>query len=148
MKLYTLALLGICLSTSAFSAATTCETYAAANNLPSVRVVNPATDVLTDVEKGMIQTTILVGNPGQPMTLEQAIAQFTDAENDGSNGGSLVYSKIKVGNRTRTVVRATYYPGDNEYGVLFQQTSAQAGIYVDMLGTIQDGDIVCLSYQN
>lgn len=135
-------------STSAFAAPSTCETYASTDDIPAIRIVEPATDTLTDVERGMIQTTILVGNSARPVTVEQAIAEFTDAAHGGSNGGNIVYSEIKVGNRTRTVVRVTFYPGENEYGLLFQETKKQSGIYVDLLGTIQDGDILCLNFQN
>ena len=136
------------LAFSGVALATPCESYATLDNPRVLKTVEPASMELSNSEKGMIQTVILVGNPSQPMSLAKSIAQFTDADSGGSNGGSLVYSEVKIGERKHTIVRATYYPGDNEYGALFQIYKTAQGDYATFIGTVGDGDISCLSYVN
>ncbi len=137
-------------STQAFADQSLCKAFGAAresDQLKVVRTVNPATANLTKIEKGIIQTTILAGNPGEPMDLQQAIDQFTDKDSEGSNGGDLVYFSLTHNNKVRSIVQAVYYPGDNSYGAIYSVTGSGRHKSADLLGFIQDGDLVCLTYE-
>jgi hypothetical protein len=137
-------------STQAFADQSLCKTFGAAreaDQLKEIRSVNPATARLSKIEKGIIQTTILAGNPGEPMELQQAIDQFTDKDSEGTNGGNLVYFSVAHNNKNRVIVQAVYYPGDNAYGAIYSVTGSGRFQSADLLGFIQDGDLVCLTYE-
>jgi len=130
-----------------------CQTYAAAGekDLKVVKEVVAFKATLTKEQMGMIQATIVARNPAKPHSAEAALAEFTDKQNQGSNGGNLTYTEMKFGKRDATVVRVTYFPGDNEYGAIFKTWKSnkdEAGDFVDMIGFVSDGSIECLVYSD
>ena len=94
----------------------------------------------------MIQTAVLMTDSSTPVTPDQAVDIFADKENDGTLGGTVAYYKVKQGSNEKTLANVTYYPGDNEYGALFQIWTFSSGFQsVGMIGTIGDSDIYCLT---
>lgn len=123
-------------------AATLCEIYVEAEEndfLQSVSVLDPAVDDLSSFELGLIQSTILIGNPSEPLTPQEALDVFLDKP-FGYNAGQIVYGSVAHGPKKFTAAKVVYYPGDNQYGAIFVIHPSYAGI----LAIINDGDINCL----
>jgi hypothetical protein len=120
---------------------------AAENSLTVTKEVQAYGAQLTKAERGMVQTAMLIVNPTEPTSADAAVRQFSDADNEGLDGGNLVYSTLPYNARTVTVVRVTYFPGDNEYGALFTFRAGRDGLddSADLVGLIQDGDVSCLT---
>ena len=95
---------------------------------------------LKDVEKAMIQMSVLSSTGGQAYTPKEAVGIFTDTFDgrDGGLGGAISYFEVDG----KTVAKATFYPGDNEYGLLFRIYKS----YASQIGTVGDSDIYCLNY--
>ena len=126
-----------------------CATYAKTQDLVSFKSVNPLTETVSTVEKAMIQAAVLNNDNSTPVTPDEAIDIFSDKENGGSLGGTVSYFKITHNGKEKTVANATYYPGDNEYGALFQiWTYSDGSQHAGMIGTIGDSDIYCLTPAN
>jgi hypothetical protein len=129
------------------SARSVCEIYAKnADSLPVIRTVEASSAHLTQTELGLIQTTILFLNPGTPLTAAEALAEFRDDQGEGSNAGALTFREITTNGRKHQVASVTYYPGDNQYGLLFEIVGAGAQMRAEVIGRIGDGDISCLRY--
>lgn len=130
---------------------TTCEIYAKAmenEDLPVVKTVDPSKTKLNKEELGMVQTAVLTGNPSESLSAEKALSVFLDKENgSGSDAGYLTFTELTANDKKFTVVRVTYYPGENEYGALFTYKKLESG-YVDvsLIGQVRDTDVVCLIY--
>ncbi len=126
-----------------------CATYANTGDLVAFKSVNPLTESITTMEKAMIQAAVLHTDNSTPVTPDEAVDIFSDKENDGSLGGKVSYFKVKHGGNEKTLANVTYYPGDNEYGALFQiWTYSDGSQYAGMIGTIGDSDIYCLTPAN
>ena len=125
-----------------------CAAWGRQENLTAFKVVKPLENELTDVEKAMIQVAVMQSDSSTPVTPDQAVDIFSDRENGGSLGGDISYFKFRHGRSEKTVALATYYPGDNEYGALFEVWTFDNGSQnVGMIGTIGDSDLYCLAYQ-
>ncbi len=132
----------------AFAERNICETYRATEDTVVAReVVDPAVATIEAYQLGMVQASILVENPAQPLTPSEALAAFTDAENQGANGGNLTTYLMPYERSHAFLVRATYFPGENEYGALFEIHVGGGYERADLIGTIRDGDISCLTYE-
>jgi len=126
-----------------------CETYAATEDMIAYKSVNPLDEAVSDLEKVMIQTAVLVTGLSAPVTPDQAVDIFSDRENGGSLGGTVSYYKIMHRGSEKTLANVTFYPGDNEYGSLFQIWTYGAGSQsAGIIGTIGDSDIYCLTPAN
>jgi len=122
-----------------------CRTFTNLEEPTAERIVTPFTDAVSSVETAMIQMAVLSTDSTTPVTPDQALAIFADKDNEGSLGGTIEYFKVMHNNREKTVIRAVYFPGDNEYGVLFRQIVYGNGqIHVGMIGTIGDSDVYCM----
>lgn len=133
----------------AFASDSVCEAYAKAddNALLFLKSVDPATATLSKTEEALILSTMMAYEPGHALTAGEAIQAFLDVENDGSSAGTLSYSELTFGTRKVTIIRVTFYPGDNEYGSLFTYKKESDGNeYVELIGQVADGDSLCLSY--
>ena len=126
-----------------------CATYANTQDLVAFKSVNPLTETVSTMEKAMIQAAVLQTDNSTPVTPDEAIDIFSDKENGGSLGGTVSYFKVMHGGREKTLANVTYYPGDNEYGSLFQiWTFSDGSQHAGMIGTIGDSDIYCLTPAN
>jgi hypothetical protein len=126
----------------ATNAPSLCEFWAKSDNLAASRVVQPRDQELSKFELGMVQHTVLHVT-GEPVTPAESLAIFTDADNGGSLGGQIEYYEIGG----KTLANVTYYPGDNEYGLLFQVWTFDDGSQsLGMIGSIGDSDRYCLTY--
>ncbi len=120
-----------------------CETFAKSEDLAAFKVVKPAEEALSPMEKAMIQAAVL-STDLTPVTPEQALDIFTDKDNGGSLGGDITYFKIQHNGREKLLANATYYPGDNEYGALFEVWTFDDGTQsAGMIGEIGDSDVYC-----
>jgi hypothetical protein len=123
-----------------------CQSFAAIESPSSFKTTNPAQVTPSAVEMSMIQTTVLLSH-GEAVTPEQALDIFTDKENGGSLGGDITYYKVKRGNRQSTLAKVVYFPGDNEYGAIFEVWTFENGAQSSgMIGKIGDSDLYCLEY--
>jgi hypothetical protein len=123
-----------------------CAVYAS-TTLDAYKTVNPLSEAVTASEKAMIQTAVLVSGIDTPVTPDEALDIFTDKENDGSLGGAISYFKVTVNNKEKTIASVAYFPGDNEYGALFQiHTYGNGDTSASLIGTIGDSDVYCLTY--
>ncbi len=125
-----------------------CATYAKTDDLVAFKSVNPFDQAVSDLEKAMIQTAVLMTDT-TAVTPDQAVEIFADKEHGGSLGGTVAYYKVTHGGNEKTLANVTYYPGDNEYGALFQiWTWSNGNQSAGMIGTIGDSDIYCLTPAN
>jgi hypothetical protein len=126
-----------------------CATYAKTEDLVAFKSVTPFEETVTDLEKAMIQTAVLMTDSATAVTPDQALDIFSDKENGGSLGGSVSYFKVNHAGKEKTLANVTFYPGDNEYGALFQiWTYSDGNLSAGMIGTIEDSDIYCLTPAN
>jgi hypothetical protein len=92
------------------------------------------------VERSMIYKIMTLEAWREVKTEYQAVRQFMDYNdydsNPGTNAGEINY--FKLGNKTIALVH--FWPGDNEYGALFELSAADKFI---LLAYIQDGDLDC-----
>lgn len=152
MKTTLFAILGLLsfVSQAAAAAPNACQAYRTLSenevDLSVERSVEAYGAQLSQVEIGMIQSVMLIDYVTVPVSADVAVKTFSDAENEGSNGGSLTYTKLVLNSRDVTVVRVTYYPGDNEYGALFLYRQSEGSAHASLIGTVSDGDISCLAY--
>lgn len=123
-----------------------CAVYAS-TELDAFKTVNPLNEAVTASEKAMIQTSVLVSGIDTPVTPDQALDIFTDKENGGSLGGAINYFKVTINGKEKTIAAVAYFPGDNEYGALFQiYTYGNGDTSASLIGTIGDSDVYCLTY--
>jgi len=127
-----------------------CATYVASEDLTELKSVNPFTETVSNLEKAMIQTVVLINNTSTPVTPDEAVDIFSDRDNRGTLGGTVTYFKINHYGREKTLANVSFYPGDNEYGALFQIWAYGHGdrSAASMIGTIEDSDIYCLTPAN
>jgi hypothetical protein len=125
---------------------TLCQAFAELEEPVAATIMNPAQVQPSANELSMIQTTVLLSHV-EAVTPSQALDIFTDKENGGSLGGDISYFKIKQGNRTKTLAKVVYYPGDNEYGAIFEVWTFENGNQSSgLIGKIGDSDLYCLEY--
>lgn len=123
-----------------------CATYAS-EELDAYKTVNPFEEAVTASEKAMIQTAVLVSGHDTALTPDEALNIFADKDNDGSLGGFINYFKVTINGKEKTMASVAYYPGDNEYGALFQiYTYGDGATSASLIGTIGDSDVYCLTY--
>lgn len=140
-KIIAVALAFYTASSFAAETQTLCQKYAATIDyakLGQFKTVNANKLELSQIQLAMVQMAVMLTDL-QPMSPAEALAEFKDSE------GMLHYDRVAFGNGHQIVVRVVYAPGENEYGALF-------GLYggphltPKMIGTIQDGDIDCLTF--
>lgn len=145
--LLTLALFAIP-TVSMASEITLCETYAnfdEGENIKPVREVIAFGSKLTNLERKLAHATVTALYPTSGYSLNQAVKVFSDFKNNGNLGGVISYYEIGQGTKKQTVVRASFFPGDNDYGALFKiYEGAEAD--ASLIGLIKDADISCLKY--
>jgi hypothetical protein len=83
-------------------------------------------------EKKMIHLAITLQNYLQGSSLEDALRAFSNSD------GRIVYYDIE----DKTFAFAQYYPGDNEYGALYEVKAKGKGAF-KLLAKVEDGDIFC-----
>jgi|GEM_PF-2886174 len=126
-----------------------CAAWGRHENLSAFKIVKPFSEAVSDLEKAMIQVAVMQTDSSTPVTPDQAVDIFADRDNGGSLAGEVSYFKMRHGRGEKTLALATYYPGDNEYGALFQVWTFENGTQqVGMIGTIGDSDLYCLTPQS
>lgn len=93
-------------------------------------------DHYTSVEKNLIHRTVKNEKFYAHVSQAEALRIFADIDGGGYLAGKIVY--ILVG--YKTIVKVHYFPGDNEYGVIYEQ-KYQADF--KKVAEIKDGDIFC-----
>jgi hypothetical protein len=137
-------MISIAASSQAFASQKLCETYARefdteSKNIEEVRSYVSAEE-LSDSQKAMVQIAILMNNISKPISSASSLKEFFS----GADAGSLNYYNVKISGKTYKLARVTYYPGDNEYGALFQLSGNEE--IPSLLATVEDSEISCLSY--
>lgn len=92
----------------------------------------------TALEQKMIKIAVESDGYYKNLSLSEALEIFADKSDwqaIGYNAGSIFYTKSKG----RVFAKVVYYPGDNEYGAIFEVK----GSTFRKLTAIQDGDLVC-----
>lgn len=83
-------------------------------------IKNEAT--LTPLEREIIQHVVQWTEDNFELTQAASLIIFQDhwGENDGYNAGSIRYYSTRTKDENTRYALATYYPGENEYGLIFK----------------------------
>jgi hypothetical protein len=125
-----------------------CETALKRESLTSSSVVEYGT-TFSKQELSMIQSTVLLVNNDEPINIDPALDVFFDRVDGrrGSLGGSInYYSYHTPTGREKKMAVVTYYPGDNEYGAIFDILSYGDLLRPSLAGLIHDGEVSCLVF--
>jgi hypothetical protein len=113
--------------------------------LKVTKTVEPRKDKLNKEEAALIQTTIHIVDPIESSTTESALEIFRDDSGDGAGAGQINYLSISINNKPVQLAKVVYFPGDNEYGAIFQLHTYSGRLHADLIATTGDGDISCLT---
>lgn len=90
------------------------------------------------MEQRMIKEAVEADGFYPNITMKEALELFADKSSYrdiGYNAGSIFYTRFK----NTVLAKVVYYPGDNEYGAIFEIKGAR----FRMITAINDGDLVC-----
>ena len=91
------------------------------------------------LEQQMIKVAVESDGYYRDLSIKEALEIFADKNqwhDVGYNSGSIFYSRYKGA----VLAKVVYYPGDNEYGAIFQVRSGS----FKKLAEVHDGDLGCL----
>ena len=124
-----------------------CDTYAKSQTtLAPTQEMVAFGNTLTPDQLGLIQTATQIVNPMDAKSPNANLSEFSDVQGGGSSGGKLIYIDVTVDRTVHHVVRVVYYPGDNEYGALFELNTALNRHWASLIGIVTDGDVSCLHF--
>lgn len=92
----------------------------------------------TSLEQRMIKEAVEADGFYRDLNMKEALELFADKSEYreiGYNAGSIFYTKFK----NSVLAKVVYYPGDNEYGAIFEIKGTQ----FKKITAINDGDLVC-----
>lgn len=97
-------------------------------------------DRWTKIEKRMIRDAVASDGYWKDISISAAVEMFADKHEwsgglPGSNAGWISYFELNG----RRLAKVVYFPGDNEYGAIFQVGSRG----YKMLSAVHDGDLSC-----
>lgn len=150
MKFIYIAVLASAFSLNAFAKSPVCTALEAEGAAPAKVYTVEKSDpkkvpALNPTEMYMVQMAVMFSG-NQALTPAQAAKEFFDVKYD-SQAGSIRYMSIETAaGKKAEVAYVTYYPGDNEYGLVFKirrDKTTREVVSAYQLATIGDGDFSC-----
>lgn len=112
----------IAASTPAISAEQACifgESTDELGNMPEYKelgvVGEKEVSSITPIETYLVQHAVISNNQ-EAMDIETALGEFFG----GYYGGNITYFSAKLGDKVRQFALVTYFPGDNEHGLMYE----------------------------